>query len=66
IDDNATYSLFDGTDNQTICENALKEVTEDSEYQFKVMNAKNIGKKVTEDQRVKLADMFGSKFETKK
>ena len=49
-----------------ICENALKEVTEDSEYQFKVMNAKNIGKKVTEDQRVKLADMFGSKFETKK
>ena len=66
IDDNATYSLFDGTDNQTICENALKEVTEDNEYQFKAMNAKNIGKKITEDQRVKLADMFGPKFETKK
>ncbi len=66
INDNATYSLFDGTDNQSVCENALKEATEDNEYQFKAVNAKNIGKKVTEEQRVRLADMFGSKLETKK
>ena len=66
IDDTATLSLFDGTDNQALCENALKEVTEDSEYKFQIVNAKTIGKKVTEEQMVKLMDVFGNKFDNKK
>lgn len=66
IDDNATYTLFDGTDNLNICESALKEATDDSDYIFKIVNAKNVGKKITEDQRMKLADVFGNKFDVKK
>lgn len=66
IDDNATISLFDGTDNQNVCETALKEVMEDAEYQFKIANAKTAGKKITESQMTKLIDVFGNKFENKK
>lgn len=65
IDDNATLSLFDGTENQALCENALREVTEDKDYQFFVVNAKNAGKKVNDEQMVKLLDVFGNKFENK-
>ncbi len=66
IDDNATLSLFDGTDNLNLCESALKEVMEDIEYQFRAVNAKSVGKKVSEEQMLKLADVFGSKFENRK
>lgn len=66
IDDNATLSLFDGTDNLNLCESALKEVMEDVEYQFRAVNAKSVGKKVSEEQMLKLADVFGSKFENRK
>ena len=65
IDDNATLSLFDGTENQALCENALREVTEDKDYQFFVVNAKSAGKKVNDEQMVKLLDVFGNKFENK-
>ena len=66
IDDNATLSLFDGTDNLNLCESALKEVMEDVEYQFRAVNAKSVSKKVSEEQMLKLADVFGSKFENRK
>lgn len=65
IDDNATLSLFDGTENQSLCENSLREVTEDADYQFQVVNAKSVGKKVNDEQMVKLLDVFGPKFENK-
>lgn len=62
VTDNATISLFDNTDNTAICEKALKEVTEDVEYSIRVVNGNISSRKLNNDQRRKLADVFGSKL----
>ncbi len=58
----ATLALFDNPDNLTICENAIREATQDDEYKFAVKNANNVSRKVTDEQRKRLSDVFGEKF----
>lgn len=66
ISDNATLALFDNADNIAICEKALRDVTEDYEYSFRIKSGNNTGKRITDGERKTLKEMFGNKLEDRK
>ncbi len=62
ITDNATKALFENADNLAICEKAIKTSTDDDEYTFKLESSGSNARKLSEDQRKKLVDVFGTKY----
>ncbi len=66
ISEKATLALLEDIENVTICEKALKVATADDEYKFVIKDANGIGKKISDDQRKRLSDVFGDRFIDKK
>lgn len=62
VNDNASLSLFENGDNVSICEKALREATDDYDYSIKVVNGNSSSRKLSDDQRRKLSDVFQNKL----
>ena len=62
ITDNASLSLFDNSDNVSACEKVLRDSTDDQEYTVRIVNGNASNRKLSDDQRRKLSDVFQNKL----
>ena len=65
--DNASITVFDNAERKTLVSATLKEATADDDYEVEFVNAANgAGRKIKDEDRKKLLDLFGSNLEDRK